>query len=269
METMSEVINGRRAAAYPRQMRINSQRLNWPPTINGKAPVGTWINGLTRPATPAGCVFDAPLWHPRLGGTAFKTVDKGAFTGTVTGALWTPTGRRFDPIDDKINFGNTGLAVVGIEFWWNPLVQITTASAASAIMRVTAAAGGGYGIVAGASTGNIENETLTILETSGGGNTRTGVVNYTFNARFYHIVWLWNVAQNKYDAYIDGAVQNTVPAINGHVAQMTASDLQLGLREPSGSGYTAKVLGNLRIYSSLTAAQVKANYESSKWRWQQ
>ena len=52
---------------------------------------------------PRGCVLYAPLWAPGLSGPVFKSVDAYGHTCTVTGALWTPDGRLFDEVDDKLS----------------------------------------------------------------------------------------------------------------------------------------------------------------------
>jgi hypothetical protein len=193
-------------------------------------------------------------------------MDKSPKTGTLTGTIWKPNvGRKLDGSDDKISFGNTGLLIGALEYWWKPTSPITTASPSIAVMRLTASGDQGCGIVSGACTGLVADETLTLLDNGGG--RRTCVQNYNFNARHYHIVWNWSASDARYNLYVDSVLQTVVAPIAGHIAQMTASDLQIGLRETSGSTFSPDTFGEVRLHSVLTATQVKRYYEDSKWRY--
>jgi hypothetical protein len=53
-------------------------------------------------ATDPDLVLYLPLWSADLKGDSFYSKDSYAHLCTVTGALWTPQGRHFDGVDDKI-----------------------------------------------------------------------------------------------------------------------------------------------------------------------
>ncbi len=90
------IVNGKTANSQPnRPLVINKHQRLVSPVINGLVPYHININGLDRPPVPSGCVFNAPLWHPALSGSTFKSLDAYAHSCTVTGATWTPQGRYF------------------------------------------------------------------------------------------------------------------------------------------------------------------------------
>ena len=55
----------------------------------------------------SGLVLYAPLWAGELSVSPFNSKDINKHVCTATGALWTPQGRTFDGVDDKIQTGAT------------------------------------------------------------------------------------------------------------------------------------------------------------------
>ncbi|MFA5317247.1 MAG: LamG-like jellyroll fold domain-containing protein [Dehalococcoidales bacterium] len=204
-----------------------------------------------------------PLYE--LDGTIIR--DKSAYGRSclVTGALFQSRGRFFDGTDDQIDCGNMGQTLHTVEMWLNPLKQIATASPAEDMVRLSSA----YGAAFGSTTGLLDNETLTILETSGGSGRRTCVANYNFEAQFYHIIFVWNIAQSRYDFYINGQLQTMVAAPAGHVPLITSDSFILARRELSSNTWGNIMCGEVRAYNRpLDFPEIQNNYLATRWRYQ-
>lgn len=70
----------------------------------------------------SGLVLYAPLWAGELSGVSFNSKDINKHLCTVTGALWTPQGRKFDGVDDHIAVADSALWDFGtgdftVEVW--------------------------------------------------------------------------------------------------------------------------------------------------------
>jgi len=207
-------------------------------------------------------VLFLPLYE--LDGVSIR--DKSAYSRicTVTGAAFQSQGRLFDGADDQIDGGNIGQPLHTVEMWLNPLKQITPASSGEAVVRLSSA----YGAAFGSTTGLIANETLAILETSGGGARRTAITNFNFETRFYHIVFAWNIEQSRYDCYINGEPQTVVAAPNGHVPLITSDSFILARREPSSNTWGNILCGEVRAFNRpLDYPEIQQNYLATKWRY--
>ena len=64
--------------------------------------------GKGKPIIDTSLVFHAPLGHLHLKVSPFTTIDPIGHTCTVTGAIWTPQGRIFNGVGDRIVAGNIG-----------------------------------------------------------------------------------------------------------------------------------------------------------------
>lgn len=100
------ILNGRMSSVAPDEaVVINRAARFQPPIINGLMPTDVTINGLARPPILNGCVLYLPFYHSKLSRPApasFKSLDAWKHGVIVTGALWTPQGRRFNGTTDKI-----------------------------------------------------------------------------------------------------------------------------------------------------------------------
>jgi hypothetical protein len=204
-----------------------------------------------------------PLYE--LDGTTIQEKSAYGRSCSVTGTIFQPRGRVFDGTDDQIVCGVLGKPLHTVEMWLNPLKQITPASSSEAVARLSSA----FGAVLGGCTGLLTDETLTIVETTGGSDRRTGVTSYIFEARFYHIVLVWNVAQNRYDFYINDERQTAVAAPAGHAPLITSDSFILARREPSSNTWGNILCGELRAYNrTLTYSEIQHNYLATRWRYQ-
>lgn len=121
------IINGRTANIAPDNALVINRVARFAPlAVNGLMPTDVTINGLTRPPVLPGSVLNLPLYHSALSNPgSFKSLDAYRHDCTVTGALWTPQGRKLDGVVDYINCGKAGL--VGVQktnysfgIWINP-----------------------------------------------------------------------------------------------------------------------------------------------------
>ena len=212
-----------------------------------------------------GFIFDPSLvlYLPlyKLGGASFQSKDAYGHLCTVTGALWRPDGRWFDGSDDEVSVTMVE-TIKTCEFWWKPAAQITKASAAQGI--VTFATTNDINIYIGGSTGSLVDETMTIQQVAGGGP-RTAIHDYTFEVQFYHIVWVWSVADDRYNPYVNAVAQTPISS-SGDVDLITTEVFKVGTSGDTAFGNVT--FGEVRLYSrSLTPQEIQRNYLATKWRY--
>jgi len=203
-------------------------------------------------------VLYLPLYE--LDGASFMSKDARGHLCTVTGALWRPQGRSFDGSDDIIQSLTVAGTVMAACWWMKPTNTITPTTPAQELMSFTAPRAG---IVLGACTGLITNETFTIC---GDTNERTAVVNVNISADWHFMTIVWNSGLSRYDILFDLVIQTvTQGSAPGHCPLITATCLNLGWT----SGSYAGTLGDLIIYSKpLSFLELQSLCLATRWRYQ-
>jgi len=227
-----------------------------------------------------GCVFYAPLWHGKLQGSPFPSLDQYHHLCTVTGAVWGTTGRFFD--------GATGRD------------DIITVTAAASIQDIFD--GGGTLIVwiKAASVG--ENGIGRMMETGGGAavgwafylfGEAAGLFKVAFSQYFDVLLGTWQHATtivpinswtqvaltyngsssaNDPILYLNGAVsgggwyESSVP--NGTLVSDIGKTPKIGNNTATTTtfdGYIGEVTGYKGRMLSL--AEIQNNYLATKWRY--
>lgn len=260
---MGLIINGKTANTQPNRPLVISgkhQRLVTP-VVNGLVPYHININGLDRPPVPSGCVFNAPLWHPALGGTTFKSLDANLISCTVSGAYRTPSGRTFDGVDDNISLGSptsipSGNADRTYEAW---IKQSSTAT---------------YRYIWGTGTNAVTNDVFWFgIWTDGN---RPAVLTAGAGTLLEGSIWdttVWHHLVATYSAgllslFVDGVADGTL-TLPGGATNTNGTVTWLGKTQgASAAQHFPGTIGEVRIYSRvLTASEIKNNYLVTKWRY--
>lgn len=205
-----------------------------------------------------GLVLYLPLHE--LDGSSFASKDVSGQLATVTGALWRPSGRTFDGIDDEIGCGTTignGLTRITVEVWLKSTAGLG------------AKADGWYGGISKAGVfglgwqGWTDGWTMDFYDT---GSVRHAVdtTNVYLNAgQWYHLVYTYDGAFMK--LYQD-TVEITSANVGGFTFQTTANPLRVGYMD---GGFWEGTIGEVKLYRRvLSAAEIQHNYLATKWRYQ-
>ena len=219
-----------------------------------------------------GCVLYAPLWRPELAGSPFNS--NGVYgiptqNCTVTGALWTSQGRRFDGIDDSIDCGSASvlddLAPFTFLAWIYP----------------TGAGEGGNGTVIWKETaGNsgtffqLYNNDLRLLlriDHATDDVYRYGTAGEVKLNIWQQVVATWDGSTTAANGHI---YINTIEityggSLNGVGARVSdaANNLLIG-NNLAGSFTFAGTIGEVLIYNrALTPLEIQRNYQTTKWRY--
>lgn len=86
-------------------------------TLTTKGPIEDSRIDYFPDAVPRDCLLYLPLARNRLRGDTFRSLDSYRHPCTVTGAVWTPQGRKFDGIDDTITAAPAASSSYSIGFW--------------------------------------------------------------------------------------------------------------------------------------------------------
>lgn len=216
-----------------------------------------------------GLVLYLPFWHPELSGSPIVSKDLNAHSCTVYGALWSPRGRWFDNLDDKIDCGNPAtLALTGSqtqEVWMNYDVATDTGSLISKDNNV----GQRQIIFKINATPVIQ---FLVFKTDAVFSSIVGSTTLLIDT-WYHIVAVYtSVADGSslLDLYLNGSpdavqVTNAISPV-----QTQGVNYLIGHREYAGGGEPfGGTIGEARIYSrALSAAEILHNYNATKWRYQ-
>lgn len=266
---MRETVNGRLAATGLDDIKVELFRHNAPPVINGLLPLGVNINGWTRePVLPA-CVMNVPLYHTACSvptGGSFKSLDKNALMGAVTGAIWTPQGRSFDGLDDKIEYGTTAV------------LNLTGTVAVEVCFKLNASAlcDGRYEPVALGTTATSFQVELGNVAASGVSG-RVGVLlpgfgpacynnadNIFVLGKWHHLV-IVKTGAASYLIVLDGV---SLPlGVSANYALSISGTKCIGHRADATEWFPG-IIKFARVYSLLTLAQSINLYRESNWRWQ-
>jgi len=239
---MTVILNGKASNTKPEEViAVNGKRtIEFPPVINGFVPTDITINGYARPPVLPDCVLYLPFWHSKLSRQSpIYSMDKYAHVCTVTGALWTPKGRKFDGVDDKITCGtNSALSFVsGTIILWiyhEPFV--------------------------------LSNHWLIDGRDGGAG------VGYLF------VTYQGVLAASAGTLYVDGVAGNAVSgavwqqyAVSGIQITLATLPFLIGARyiDLTDDNWMNGTIGEVVIYNyALSAEEIKQNFDSTKWRYE-
>ena len=223
-----------------------------------------------------GLVLYAPLWHPQLSGSPFNAwniANGGVHSCTVFGAIWGPTGRTFDGIDNKIVVPDHASLHPTTAFTQEIWVYIDPAATyldGSFAHIFTSGVSTDYGLFWDDRGGALGTNKLQAQLYGGvSGDSFIGGNNDITSAGWYHIL-------QTYDKDLGGTEEHKL-IINGVVvatgdfsATMEAggTTVYLGAR-PNDTTFAEVIIGEVRIYNrALTLAEIQHIYQSTKWRYQ-
>lgn len=216
-----------------------------------------------------GCVLYLPLWRPDMGPAGGGTIyskDSYGHTCTVTGAVWTPQGRYFDGVDDKITIpDHNALDITGnltIEIWLKihglednaGILQKGVATPSFAIDQYS----------------GVSNRLDCKAYDVDGNFTRwvTGAVA-AFDT-FFHFVFI-SIQNADTQGHVNGISNGAAEYTRADKAlRVNASDLLLGTSGNVGTQYYSNItIGEIRIYNrALSASEREHNRLATKWRYQ-
>lgn len=119
---------------------------------------------------------------------------------------------------------------------FRPNAEITTTSSSQYLVGTTSF----FGLVLGATTGLLTNETITIATNA---SHRVGVLNTNISADWHTLEIRWN--GSNYDIYLDGE-QQAVTSV-GTPARLDAQNFRLG-RRGTGSDYYNGLIADVQVY---------------------
>lgn len=194
----------------------------------------------------------------KLGGASFMSKDKHGHLCTVTGAVWTPGGRLFDGLDDKINVGRPSVlditGAIALEVWFKYTNQ------GSLFDKLSIGAANAYALYANATSLQLE------LRGLGDGRLQLSTTDHTDGA-WHHLLGTYDGSSATY-IYFDGELLGT-ESDSGSIS-VAAVDLYVGAR-PRSTGddnFFKGTIGEARIYNRyLTPLESQHNYLATKWRY--
>ncbi len=212
-------------------------------------------------------IFDSSLvlYLPlcALDGASFISKDRHGHLCTVTGALWTPQGRYFDKLDDKITIPDNDVLDITTELTLEGWVNLYELNRNNSIMGKAAT------IFSQASyTLQIWNNNQFVFGTSTDGSSMSSLtISSSIPAvanRWYHLVGTFSRPTRV--IYLHGVQRNTDSWDNDIF--VGTSDLFIG-KYAGTSNTTAGTIGEVRIYNrALTPLEILRNYLATKWRYQ-
>ncbi len=207
-----------------------------------------------------------PLYE--LDRASFMSKDAYGHLCTVTGALWTPRGRSFDGVDDKIVVNNHASFTFAktdyfsIEAW----AKSTDTTQHNCIIGKTVGAGYFVSLYHG-EAGELR-WLIQIYAT--GYKYRYGGTNVG-DGEWYHFVATYDGSDTLagLKLYVDGAEESYTGAESGTIGDMaSATDLYIGMRSAADLPFNGSI-SDVRIYSrALTPLEIQRNYLATKWRYQ-
>ncbi|KKN75022.1 hypothetical protein LCGC14_0385240 [marine sediment metagenome] len=213
-------------------------------------------------------VLYLPLWKTDSGesGDSFISSDGHGFTCTVTGALWTPTGRVFDGSNDNIlisSHASLNPEKLSVEFW----VYINAHADFNSIVAKDYSGANNYRFLSAA------DGTLTWALRDKNGTSNWEVVTAPVNSgEWIHVVGVADQVPTSGVGGIVGIYINSalIKADLSHsVTEIlhgsNANDLYVGFTSNALDGR----IGEVRIYNRiLTPLEIQRSYLATKWRYQ-
>jgi len=218
----------------------------------------------------ADLTLNAPMWHAGLNANPFTTKDTNGFTGTVTDAVWSSSsGYTFDGAGDYIDFGDQAELDFGdgasftVEGWFK--------TADLGTYRTMISKGTGSTPTDPCWLARIGNTGKVYLEVGDAGHYHqeaTDAVDFDDNA-WHHFVLVKN-GDTAILIYIDGSAEATSgagDALNLVDDMSNASPVFMGRVDSGLPYYYTGSLAEIRVYNvALSTAQVVANYNATKWK---
>lgn len=212
-------------------------------------------------------VLYLPLW--KLDGASFADHSAYGHLCTVTGALWTPNGRKFDG-DDYIDCG-TGASI--------NLVQEFTLEA---WFKFSNTGSNEFILYKGNESGIAEqawfimkntSEKIRLASSDDSGFLLDFAANTTLTVdTFYHAVCTYDKDTGLGIIYLNG-INDGSSTISGTIPDNAPLSLTLGARDRSGEPapndvFLTGTIGEVRIYNRiLTPLEIQNNYLATKWRY--
>ncbi len=204
-----------------------------------------------------GCILYTPLWHGKLQGSPFPSLDQYHHSCTATNAPWTQQGRTCDG-DDFISVANTAA------------LNVTTGLTIEVWIKSAGGAGVYPGIVSRRSATQgyelTQNDDASIDFQLCDGTALYGLdarVNYTANV-WNHLVGTFSQPNGK--AYVNGVLNAATLTMNNPIENL--NDVLYISRRISTGIYWNGTIGEIRIYSrALSASEIQHNYLSTRWRY--
>lgn len=203
----------------------------------------------------------------QLDGETFVSKDGTGHRCAADGSPWTPRGRTFDGLSQKIVIPDAGyLRFTGefsICFWgWHPADVSSDRSFLSKYISLTGTSN--YEIYFdGAITNRIQARWT--HDYAGSALWRVCVCTTLILPQiWYHIVFTHSKGTFKF--FVNGAASGS-STLPGEVLDTPAADIWLGIRNNNGSRLECTI-GEVSIYNrALTAQEVLQNYLETKWRY--
>ena len=209
-------------------------------------------------------VLYLPLYQ--LDGASFMSRDAYGHLCTATGALWRPSGRYFDGVDDYINLGISStldlISAGTVEIWILPTPNVNRSGIIGRYITTGSETGERYAIdCAGAAPYNYR---FTIADGTSFNYAEVAQSDVTPTAnRAEHIVGTFDGIAVK--AYVNGrllaSVAQTLTPVMGN------TPLYIG-KDGGQWGKFRGIVGEARLYNrALTPQEVLRNYLATKWRY--
>lgn len=203
-------------------------------------------------------VLYLPLYE--LDGASFMSKDAYGHMAVVNGALWTPEGRMFDGIDDKIDCGNNPAlapASLTVEIW----LKATSFAHAynAAVAHAVNLARSGYEILV-----KDNGKLAPYLGGVAGWICYDGTGTHVLETdTWHHIVLMFE--RPMLAGYVNGELDKS-ESFDDAIVTPTKT-LLIGNDDFPGRMFTGKI-GEVRIYNrALTYLEVRHNYLATKWRY--
>lgn len=203
------------------------------------------------------CVLYLPLY--KLPEDSFRSRDANAHLCSVTGALWTPNGRYFDGINDRVSVANhpsLNLPVFTVEFWWKGETPAENYAG-----PINNRVGGQKGFQVLSDSPGTSSYIPHLLIWDGSSETYNytspaGTLSYPF--AFKHMTWTWNGSTPQF--IMNGIGYSVGAGVSGFGG--------IGIFIGFGYHYAGGVIGEVRVYNQvLTLAEIRRIYLATKWRY--
>lgn len=207
-----------------------------------------------------GCPFYAPLWHEKLRGSPFLSLDPNHHVCTVTQAVWTPPyGYVFDGTDDIISIAdNDALDITGtlwIEMWLKTVADEDGATILNKGGTTPSFFFNQYGA---------ERVDMRAYDVDGGNDRWITSSGATPNVFF--MLDFVSIQNANPQGYVNGVSNGAVDAIRANKAlRVNTAALILG----GITVFSNCTIGEVRIYNRAPGAgEILHNLQSTKWRYQ-
>jgi hypothetical protein len=233
----------------------------------------SFVSGTTGLRSITGNQAYDPVNLELINGVAYETQNLGSFS--------------FDGSDDLIQKVpvSTGSAyqqifptIYSFNVWFKPLANVDSTTTGQAIIQFRRSfsdsenqADSSWFLNIGIGTIVVANEYITLASLSSTYRTCVNDGGSISNSQWNQLALNWN--GSSYDVYLNGANKTTVTGGAGHVPLLTNPNcVYIGARVGDGTVTNNRYYGNISMVSaydrSLTASEIKQNYEAMKKRYE-